>query len=128
MVIFTDGVSRGNPGRAAIGAIIRDERGTVIASISRSIGRATNNLAEYAALIAALQEAIKAGASQVEVRSDSELIVRQINGRYRVKNAALVPLHNKVRELQGQLESFSISHIPREQNVEADRLANMALD
>ena len=127
MIIFTDGASQGNPGRAAIGVIIKDEQGKVITSISQSIGRTTNNQAEYKAVITALEETIKAGARQVEVRSDSELIVRQINGRYRVKNAALKPLHQKVMELLSHLESFTFSHIPREQNMEADRLANLAL-
>jgi len=127
MVIFTDGASQGNPGQAAIGVIIKDEQGRVITSISQSIGRTTNNQAEYRAVIAALEEAIRLGARQIEMRSDSELIVRQINGRYRVKNAALKPLHQQVKELQNRLESFSIFHIPRQQNTEADRLANNAL-
>jgi len=127
MILFTDGASQGNPGRAAIGVIIKDEQGSVITSVSQSIGRATNNQAEYRAVITALEEAIKAGARQVEIRSDSELIVRQINGRYRVKNATLKPLYQKVMELQSRLEGFAISHIPREQNNEADRLANLAL-
>ena len=127
MVIFTDGVSQGNPGPAAIGATIKDEQGSLITSISQGIGRATNNHAEYRAIIAALENAISLGANQVEMRSDSELVVRQINGRYRVKKASLKPLHQKVKQLQSQLEGFTITHIPRQQNTEADSLANMAL-
>lgn len=128
VIIFTDGASQGNPGPAAIGAIIKDEQGRVIASISQGIGRATNNQAEYRAIIAALENAIKLGASQVEIRSDSELVVRQINGQYRVKNAALKPLYQQVKHQQSQLDSFTITHIPREENTEADGLASMALE
>ncbi len=127
VVIFTDGVSRGNPGPAAIGAVMKDEQGRSIASISQAIGRTTNNQAEYRAIIAALENAISLGTSQVNMRSDSELVVRQINGQYRVKKASLKPLYQQVKQLQSQLESFTITHIPREQNIEADNLANMAL-
>ena len=89
LVIFTDGASRGNPGPAAIGAIIKDEQGRLITSISQAIGRTTNNQAEYRAVIAALEQAIRLGADQVELHSDSEWLVRQINGRYRVKAAPI---------------------------------------
>ncbi len=126
-VLYTDGASRGNPGPAAIGAVIRDGRGMVLARISRSIGRTTNNQAEYRAIIAALEEASRLGAQRVEVRSDSELAVKQINGRYRVKNKALKPLHQRVRELQSLFQAFAIVAIPRRQNAEADRLSNAAL-
>ncbi len=127
VVIFTDGVSRGNPGLAAIGATIKDEQGRLIARISQGIGRTTNNQAEYRAVIAALEEAIRLGARQVELNSDSEFVVKQIKGEYRVKKAALKPLYQRVKQLQSGLESFTINHIPRQQNKEADRLANMAL-
>jgi ribonuclease HI len=127
-IINADGASRHNPGPAAIGATIKDEQGRLLASISRRIGRATNNQAEYQALIAALEKAITLGARRVDIRLDSELVVKQMKGRYRVKNAALRPLYLRVGELLGQLESFTISNIPREQNAEADRLANKALD
>ena len=127
VVIFTDGASRGNPGPAAIGATIKDEQGRLISSISQRIGLTTNNQAEYRAIIAALEQAIGLGATQVDVRSDSELVVRQITGRYRVKKASLKPLYMKVRQLQSQLESFTITHIPRQQNIAADILANAAL-
>ena len=127
-IIFTDGAAEPNPGPAAIGATIRDEKGRLITSISQSIGRATNNQAEYRAVIAALEKAIELGVKHVEVNSDSELVVRQINGRYRVKNAALKPLHRQVKQLQGLLRGFTITHIPRERNTEADKLTNAALD
>ena len=127
VVIFTDGTAEPNPGPAAIGATIKDGQGKLITSISQPIGQATNNQAEYRAIIAALEHAIKLGADQVDMRSDSELVVRQINGRYRVKNTALKPLYQQVKQLQSRLKSFTITHIPREENVEADSLASMAL-
>lgn len=127
MVINTDGASRGNPGPAAIGVTIKDEQGKLITAISQPIGPATNNQAEYRAIIVALEEAIRLDAKQVELFSDSELVVRQINGRYRVKNAALQPLYQQVRQLQSQLKDFTITHIPRQQNQEADSLASKAL-
>ena len=127
LVIYTDGTSSGNPGPAAIGATLKDEQGKLIASISQGIGRATNNQAEYRAVIAALEKAVRLGAKQVDVNSDSELVVRQINGKYRVKKAHLKPLYQQVKQLQSLLKSFTITHIPREQNIEADNLANLAL-
>lgn len=127
VIIHTDGVSRGNPGRAAVGVIIRDERGGLLASISESIGRATNNQAEYRAIIAALEKVLELGAGKVELNSDSELVVRQIKGQYRVKKETLRPLFQRVKELQCRLEGFSIRHIPRQWNKEADKLANAAL-
>jgi len=127
VVIFTDGVAGPNPGPAAIGATIKDEQGRLITTISQPIGHATNNQAEYRAIIAALESAISLGADQVEMRSDSELVVRQINGRYRVKNAALKPLFQKVKQLQRRFEGFTITHVPRQQNREADSLAGKAL-
>ena len=127
VVIHSDGVSRNNPGPAAIGATIKDEQGRLLATISRSIGRATNNQAEYRAVIDALEKAIKLGARQIELNLDSELVVRQVTGRYRVKNETLKPLFGRVKKLLGSLEGFNIRHIPRRQNQEADRLANSAL-
>lgn len=126
--IWVDGASRGNPGLAAIGVIIKDEQGKLIDRISRLIGTTTNNQAEYRAIIAALEKAIESGATHVGISSDSELVVKQINGGYRVKKAALKPLYQKVKQLQSLLEGFTITHIPRRQNREADSLANTALD
>ena len=127
VIIHADGASRGNPGPAAIGATIKDEAGRLLTSISQRIGQATNNQAEYRALIAALREAVKLGASEANIYLDSELVVRQINGKYRVKNAALKPLYQEVKKLQGRLGGSVVNHIPRQQNVEADTLANAAL-
>jgi len=127
VVICADGASLGNPGPAAIGATVKDEQGRLVASISQAIGRTTNNQAEYRALIAALEEATRLGAREVTINLDSELIVRQVNGKYRVKNAALKPLYQQVKEFQSRFESFTITHIPRQQNKEADRLAHIAL-
>jgi ribonuclease HI len=128
VIINVDGAARGNPGPAAIGAVIKDEGGNTVGRISRSIGVSTNNQAEYQAIIAALEKAINAGVKQVEVKSDSELVVEQINGRYKIKNTALRPPYQQVVRLIGKLESFDITGIPREQNAEADALANKALD
>ncbi len=127
VVINTDGCSKGNPGPAAIGVTIKDEQGKLLASISQPIGLATNNQAEYRAIISALDYTLRLGANQVNMRSDSELVVNQINGQYRVKNTSLKPLYQKVKQLQTQLEGFTITHIPRQQNREADNLASKAL-
>ena len=128
LTIYVDGAARGNPGPAAIGVVINDKRGRLIAGISRRIGRTTNNEAEYGALIAALEQADDLGAKEVDIKSDSELLVKQVNGRYRVKAANLKPLYRKVKQLQGSFDIFSITHVPRQQNTEADKLANKALD
>lgn len=128
VIIYADGAARGNPGPASIGVTIKDEQGNLVADISRRIGITTNNQAEYRAIIAALEKAISLGAGYVELRSDSELVVRQISGRYRVKNEALKPLYQKAKQLAASLRGFTITHIPREQNTEADKLANRALD
>ena len=126
-IIHIDGASHGNPGPAAIGVVIRDEQKKVLAHISRAIGRTTNNQAEYKAIIAALETVSRLGITEVDMRSDSELVVRQINGRYRVKNAGLIPLYMKVKQLQSRMTGFTITHIPREENKEADSLAGKAL-
>jgi ribonuclease HI len=127
-IIHTDGAARGNPGPAAIGVTVKDEKGNLIARISRRIGITTNNQAEYQAIIAAMKKAISLGVKYVALNTDSELAVNQINGKYRVKNTALKPLHQEVIKLIGSLEGFNIAHIPRKQNTEADNLANKALD
>ncbi len=127
VVIHADGAAEPNPGPAAIGATIKDGQGRLITSISQPIGRATNNQAEYRAAIAALEKAIELGAKQVDIKLDSQLVVRQISGRYRVKNADLKPLYRQVKHLQSLLEGFTITHIPREENEEADTLAYIAL-
>jgi len=127
MIIHADGASRGNPGPAAIGATIKDEQGKLIACISQGIGRTTNNQAEYRAVIAALEKAIRLGAEEVDINLDSQLVVKQISGEYRVKKPALKPLYQQVKQRQSLLKGFSIAYIPRRQNTEADRLASRAL-
>ncbi|MDI6814492.1 MAG: ribonuclease HI family protein [Dehalococcoidales bacterium] len=126
-VIYTDGAALGNPGPAAIAAIIKDKQGKPMSRISQRIGTTTNNQAEYRAIIAALEEAIRLGANQVDINLDSLLIVRQISGKYRVRKATLKPLYHRVKQLQGLLKTFTITYIPRQQNLEAHSLANMAL-
>jgi len=126
-LIYTDGGADPNPGPGGIGVVIQDQQGETVAIISKSVGRITNNQAEYMAVIAALEKAISLGFNEVEIRADSELIVRQINGRYKVKNANLKPLYQKVIELKSRLKSFTITHIPRNLNREADRLAGEAV-
>jgi ribonuclease HI len=128
MILYTDGASRGNPGPAAIGIVIEDESGRVLRKVGRAIGRATNNQAEYRALILGLEEAARLGVSQLEARSDSELMVRQLNGRYRVRNAALQPLFKRASELLRRLPSATVKYIPREANQKADALVNSVLD
>jgi len=128
MVLNIDGASRGNPGPSAIGVVIRDENRKVIARISRRIGEATNNQAEYTALIEGLKKALELGAREVEIFSDSELLVNQLLGKYKIKNTGIRLLYSEVVKLVGFLESFKISLVPREQNQEADSLANQALN
>jgi ribonuclease HI len=128
VTIYTDGAARGNPGPAAIGVIIKDETGNIAATISHCLGATTNNQAEYRAIIAGLEKALTLGARRVALKSDSELVVKQINGLYKIKNTALRPLYQEVVRFIGSLESFSISYIPRAQNAAADALANQALD
>ena len=126
VVIHADGASRGNPGQSAIGATIKDEQGRLLATVSRRVGRATNNQAEYRAVIAALEEAGRLGARRVKLYLDSELVVKQLRGEYRVKKEGLKPLFRLVKELERNLDSLHISHIPRWRNKEADALANRA--
>jgi len=126
--IHCDGASRGNPGEAGIGYIISDSKGDVLEEKWDYLGQATNNVAEYTALVRALQDSIKLGARQVHVYSDSELLVKQIKGEYRVKNPGLAQLFRQVAGLIACFESFSITHIPREENKIADKLANKGID
>jgi ribonuclease HI len=128
VTIYTDGASRGNPGPASIGVIIKDESDLTIAEISRHIGIATNNQVEYLAIIAGLEKAISLGYKNAIVKADSELVVMQINGLYKIRNTNLRPLYQKVVQLTGSLENVLLTYIPREQNASADALANRALD
>ncbi len=128
VIIHSDGGARGNPGPAAIGAVIADENGAVLATVSRYIGETTNNQAEYQAVIAGLEEALKLGAEQASCILDSELVVKQLNREYKVKNKELAPQFVKVHNLTLQFKKVTFSHVRREQNKEADRLVNEALD
>jgi ribonuclease HI len=123
-----DGGSRGNPGPAAYGVVIQDARGQVVARLKKYIGRATNNVAESYGLIAALDYAESHGIRALRVESDSELLVKQMRGQYKVKSADLRPLFERARKMSQRLESFRIEHVYREQNAQADALANEALD
>lgn len=126
--LFTDGGSRGNPGPAGGGVVLVDASGATRCAVGRFFGRATNNVAEYRALLAGLQEAIDLGVRRLMVRSDSELMVRQINGQYKVKNAGLRPLYEQALELVERFEQVEFVHIRREKNEHADALANRAMD
>jgi ribonuclease HI len=123
-----DGASRGNPGPAAYAVILRGHDGAKLYEIGKYIGRETNNVAEYYGLIAALDYAANHGIRALRIRSDSELLVRQMQRRYKVKNAALKPLFERAQKLARSLEYFAIEHVPRESNRNADALANLALD
>ena len=127
-IVYVDGASRGNPGDAAVGVSLCDERGTELATVSKAIGPATNNEAEYTALIEALRLCQSRKIREVDVRADSELIVRQMNGEYRVREPKLIPLAEEARRLARSFERFSIVHVRREKNSRADELANQALD
>ena len=127
-VAYVDGASRGNPGPASYAAILRGPDGATRFAAGKYIGRATNNVAEYYGLITALDYAAAHGIERLLVRSDSELLVRQMQGRYKVKSADLRPLHERARKLAHGFAYFAIEHVPREQNREADELANSALD
>src|SRR6267142_7272662 len=128
LIAHSDGGARGNPGPAGYGVVIKDETGTKIAELSQYLGHQTNNFAEYQGLIAALEYAIKHGYKALKVVSDSELLVRQIKGIYKVKNSVLKDLHARAKELIAKLDWFSIEHVLRGKNSEADRLANEAMD
>jgi ribonuclease HI len=123
-----DGASRNNPGPAAYGVVIRDPRGEIVARLKKYIGRMTNNVAEYYGLIAALDYAQSHGIRALRVESDSELLVKQMRGEYKVKHADLRPLFERAKKMSQALESFRIEHVYRERNREADALANEALD
>jgi ribonuclease HI len=128
LVAYSDGGARGNPGPAGYGVVIKDETGKKIAELSQYLGHQTNNVAEYQGLIAALEYAIKHGYKALKVFSDSELLVRQIKGIYKVKNSALKDLHARAKELIAKLDWFSIEHVLRGKNSDADQLANEAMD
>jgi|SRR5215831_6102601 len=123
-----DGAARGNPGPAAYGFVLDSPAEAEVASGGEAIGETTNNVAEYRGLIAGLERALALGVTRLEVRMDSELVVRQMSGRYRVKHPGLIPLFRRARALAERLEGWTIVHVPREQNKRADAQANRALD
>lgn len=126
--IYIDGASRGNPGEAGAGAILKDGRGKTVKKITKYLGVATNNVAEYQALLLGLKEAKKLGATQLGIYSDSELLIKQIEGEYRVKSDNLKDLFRKAIKALKKFSRSDFFHIPREENKEADRLANRAID
>jgi ribonuclease HI len=126
--LFADGGSRGNPGPAASGAVLFAGDGTVLAEIGEYLGIATNNVAEWSALVSGLQRARELGVEDIAIRMDSELVVRQVTGVYRVKHADLIPLHAKAKSLLRTFKSVDIRHVPRKQNAAADAVVNQCLD
>jgi len=128
IIIHSDGGARGNPGPDGIGALLTDEKGRVIAEISKFIGHTTNNQAEYQALLAGLEKAKSLGVDEVECFLDSELVVKQLNHEYKVKNKELAPLFLKIHNLITGFRKASFRYIPREMNKKADSLANEAMD
>lgn len=128
VVVNVDGGSRGNPGQAAVAAVVQEPGGGVLEEAAERIGTATNNVAEYRALLLGIERAAAIGATELELVGDSELIVRQVEGRYKVKDATMRELHTKVKKELSGFESWSIRHVRREHNSEADRLVNEALD
>ena len=128
LIAFTDGASRGNPGPASYGVVIQDAHGNRVDALAEYLGEATNNVAEYRALLAALHYAVERQIGGLKIYCDSELMARQMQGVYRVNSPDLKPLFERARKLAGGLASFSIHHVRREQNREADELANQALD
>ena len=126
--VYIDGAARGNPGDAGIGIIIKDAQGENLRELYKYIGQATNNVAEYTALIYALQEALILGLKDVVIHSDSELLVKQISGEYRVKNANLKPYFEQFLHLKTGLDKLEVKQISRQQNQQTDKLANQAID
>lgn len=126
--LHIDGASRGNPGEAGFGVHASASDGETVAELYGYLGRASNNVAEYRALISALEYALQAGALRIEVFSDSELVVKQMSGVYRVRHPDMLPLHRRAKELLQRFDSARIQHVRREQNCEADALANRAVD
>jgi ribonuclease HI len=128
LIVNVDGGARGNPGLAAIAAVVQDSDGEVLEERGERIGEATNNVAEYRALLLGIERAAALGAAEVELVGDSELIVKQVKGEYKVKDATMRELHAEAKRALAGFERWSIRHVRREQNAEADRLVNEALD
>ncbi|MDQ6682157.1 MAG: ribonuclease HI family protein [Chloroflexota bacterium] len=127
-MIHTDGAARGNPGPAGLGAVLRTPDGSVVSELARFLGVRTNNYAEWTAVEDALEEALRLGATHVDLRMDSQLVARQITGQYRVRHPDLKPIHARVMRLLSRFSGYSVGHVPRELNRDADRLSNVAID
>ena len=128
MVVYCDGAARGNPGPAGAGAVLLDEAGEVVATARAKLGETTNNVAEYHGLLLGLKLAREQGVDRIEVRMDSELVVRQVRGEYKTKKPHLKELHQQVSEAAREFDEVIIFHVPRTENAEADRQTNMAID
>jgi len=128
VIVHVDGGARGNPGPAAVGAVVADPEGTVLDESAETIGTATNNVAEYRAVLLGIERARALGATQLELVNDSELVARQLQGVYKVKHAAMRPLHHAATRALRNFERWSIRSVPRAQNAHADALVNQALD
>jgi ribonuclease HI len=126
--VYSDGAAKGNPGPAGAGAVIVASDGQVIAELGRYLGEQTNNVAEYEGLLLGLRHALKHGATEVEVLADSQLLIRQLSGVYRVRNAGLIPLFEEAKRLLRNFKKVELRHIPREQNGAADEMSNRAID
>jgi ribonuclease HI len=126
--VFSDGAARGNPGPAGAGAVVLDPKGRVLARVGKFLGKQTNNVAEYEGLLLGLSRAKELGARELDVRADSLLLIRQLEGAYQVKNAALKALHAKAKELLRSFDRVDLRHIPREENTLADEMSNRAID
>jgi len=126
--VFTDGAARGNPGPAGAGAVVLDGEGRVLARLGRFLGKQTNNVAEYQGLLLGLRRARQMGAREVEVRADSQLLIRQLQGKYAVKNEVLKRLHEEALALLRSFDRYELLHVPREQNALADEMSNRAID
>jgi ribonuclease HI len=128
MRVYSDGAARGNPGPAGAGAVLMDSKGNVLARLGRYLGRQTNNVAEYQGLLIGLRRAQEMGAREIEVRADSQLMIRQLKGEYAVKNAGLKPLHAEALRLLRSFGNFQLEHVPRAENSLADEMSNRAID
>jgi len=126
--VYSDGAARSNPGPAGAGAVIVDEAGNVLAELGRFLGDQTNNVAEYEGLLLGLRRALELGAEEVEVLADSQLVIRQLSGAYRVRNQGLLPLFEQAKGLLGKFRRVELRHIPREMNGAADEMSNRAID
>jgi len=127
-ILYADGAARGNPGPAGAGAVLLDADGHIVVELTKALGHATNNVAEYTALIIGLEEAQRRGVDEIDVRMDSKLVVEQMNGRWKIKHPNMKPLAKRAGELWAVFPRRSITHVPREENAIADALSNRAID